>query len=183
MGPSPGCRNLTFWDRSRPLKNWNQKQVTAPRYSLHLCQLPSPLPLPCVRLSVPTHQVSPQVLVWHTRTEKANLANEPKYHLDTVTIEVWRGYPAPRAWDASQRVQTRLLSPFVLHVPLRPGQSVQYSRGHAGYHSENLTFIPPVWPYNCYNWTGFWNRWQVPNCDFATWSHFCQVAGSIHHKK
>ncbi|NWX25418.1 B3GA2 glucuronosyltransferase, partial [Notiomystis cincta] len=29
-----------------------------------------------------------QVLVWHTRTEKVNLANEPKYHLDTVTIEV-----------------------------------------------------------------------------------------------
>lgn len=30
----------------------------------------------------------PQVLVWHTRTEKVNLANEPKYHLDTVNIEV-----------------------------------------------------------------------------------------------
>ncbi|MXQ80126.1 hypothetical protein E5288_WYG013725 [Bos mutus] len=29
-----------------------------------------------------------KVLVWHTRTEKVNLANEPKYHLDTVTIEV-----------------------------------------------------------------------------------------------
>ncbi|NXD53955.1 B3GA2 glucuronosyltransferase, partial [Corvus moneduloides] len=28
------------------------------------------------------------VLVWHTRTEKVNLANEPKYHLDTVNIEV-----------------------------------------------------------------------------------------------
>ncbi|KAI5160386.1 galactosylgalactosylxylosylprotein 3-beta-glucuronosyltransferase 2 [Manis pentadactyla] len=29
-----------------------------------------------------------KVLVWHTRTEKVNLANEPKYHLDTVRIEV-----------------------------------------------------------------------------------------------
>ncbi|KFV55361.1 Galactosylgalactosylxylosylprotein 3-beta-glucuronosyltransferase 2, partial [Tyto alba] len=29
-----------------------------------------------------------KVLVWHTRTEKVNLANEPKYHLDTVNIEV-----------------------------------------------------------------------------------------------
>ncbi|XP_006926464.1 galactosylgalactosylxylosylprotein 3-beta-glucuronosyltransferase 2 isoform X2 [Pteropus alecto] len=29
-----------------------------------------------------------KVLVWHTRTEKVNLANEPKYHLDTVKIEV-----------------------------------------------------------------------------------------------
>ncbi|XP_010564129.1 PREDICTED: galactosylgalactosylxylosylprotein 3-beta-glucuronosyltransferase 2 [Haliaeetus leucocephalus] len=29
-----------------------------------------------------------KVLVWHTRTEKVNLANEPKYHLDTVSIEV-----------------------------------------------------------------------------------------------
>ncbi|KAB0404820.1 hypothetical protein E2I00_005407 [Balaenoptera physalus] len=39
--------------------------------------------------SVATRQVSsPQVLVWHTRTEKVNLANEPKYHLDAVTIEV-----------------------------------------------------------------------------------------------
>ncbi|XP_030054870.1 galactosylgalactosylxylosylprotein 3-beta-glucuronosyltransferase 2 [Microcaecilia unicolor] len=29
-----------------------------------------------------------KVLVWHTRTEKVNLANEPKYHVDTVKIEV-----------------------------------------------------------------------------------------------
>uniref|UniRef100_A0A8C0K5R8 Galactosylgalactosylxylosylprotein 3-beta-glucuronosyltransferase n=1 Tax=Canis lupus dingo TaxID=286419 RepID=A0A8C0K5R8_CANLU len=29
-----------------------------------------------------------KVLVWHTRTEKVNLANEPKYRLDTVKIEV-----------------------------------------------------------------------------------------------
>nr|XP_004653115.1 galactosylgalactosylxylosylprotein 3-beta-glucuronosyltransferase 2 [Jaculus jaculus] len=29
-----------------------------------------------------------KVLVWHTRTEKVNLANEPKYHMDTVKIEV-----------------------------------------------------------------------------------------------
>ncbi|KAF7246916.1 Galactosylgalactosylxylosylprotein 3-beta-glucuronosyltransferase 2 [Varanus komodoensis] len=29
-----------------------------------------------------------KVLVWHTRTEKVNLANEPKYHLDSVKIEV-----------------------------------------------------------------------------------------------
>ncbi|XP_003121311.1 galactosylgalactosylxylosylprotein 3-beta-glucuronosyltransferase 2 isoform X1 [Sus scrofa] len=29
-----------------------------------------------------------KVLVWHTRTEKVNLANEPKYRLDTVRIEV-----------------------------------------------------------------------------------------------
>ncbi|KFQ52428.1 B3GA2 glucuronosyltransferase, partial [Balaeniceps rex] len=29
-----------------------------------------------------------KVLVWHTRTEKVNLANEPKHHLDTVNIEV-----------------------------------------------------------------------------------------------
>ncbi|XP_025907059.1 galactosylgalactosylxylosylprotein 3-beta-glucuronosyltransferase 2 [Nothoprocta perdicaria] len=29
-----------------------------------------------------------KVLVWHTRTEKVNLANEPKYHVDTVNIEV-----------------------------------------------------------------------------------------------
>lgn len=29
-----------------------------------------------------------KVLVWHTRTEKANLANEPKYRLDSVNIEV-----------------------------------------------------------------------------------------------
>ncbi|KAM6460043.1 galactosylgalactosylxylosylprotein 3-beta-glucuronosyltransferase 2 isoform 1-T1 [Liasis olivaceus] len=29
-----------------------------------------------------------QVLVWHTRTEKVNLANEPKYHLDNIRIEV-----------------------------------------------------------------------------------------------
>ncbi|KAM6166010.1 galactosylgalactosylxylosylprotein 3-beta-glucuronosyltransferase 2 [Erethizon dorsatum] len=29
-----------------------------------------------------------KVLVWHTRTEKVNLANEPKYRLDTVNIEV-----------------------------------------------------------------------------------------------
>ncbi|XP_040839555.1 galactosylgalactosylxylosylprotein 3-beta-glucuronosyltransferase 2 isoform X2 [Ochotona curzoniae] len=29
-----------------------------------------------------------KVLVWHTRTEKVNLANEPKHHLDTVKIEV-----------------------------------------------------------------------------------------------
>ncbi|KAJ7341611.1 hypothetical protein JRQ81_005923 [Phrynocephalus forsythii] len=29
-----------------------------------------------------------KVLVWHTRTEKVNLANEPKYHTDSVRIEV-----------------------------------------------------------------------------------------------
>ncbi|XP_039202645.1 galactosylgalactosylxylosylprotein 3-beta-glucuronosyltransferase 2 isoform X2 [Crotalus tigris] len=29
-----------------------------------------------------------KVLVWHTRTEKVNLANEPKYHLDNIRIEV-----------------------------------------------------------------------------------------------
>ncbi|XP_069868284.1 galactosylgalactosylxylosylprotein 3-beta-glucuronosyltransferase 2 [Dipodomys merriami] len=29
-----------------------------------------------------------KVLVWHTRTEKVNLANEPKYLVDTVKIEV-----------------------------------------------------------------------------------------------
>ncbi|XP_060628582.2 galactosylgalactosylxylosylprotein 3-beta-glucuronosyltransferase 2 [Anolis sagrei] len=29
-----------------------------------------------------------KVLVWHTRTEKVNLANEPKYHADSVKIEV-----------------------------------------------------------------------------------------------
>ncbi|XP_033001268.1 galactosylgalactosylxylosylprotein 3-beta-glucuronosyltransferase 2 [Lacerta agilis] len=29
-----------------------------------------------------------KVLVWHTRTEKVNLSNEPKYHLDSVKIEV-----------------------------------------------------------------------------------------------
>uniref|UniRef100_A0A6J0T5V9 Galactosylgalactosylxylosylprotein 3-beta-glucuronosyltransferase n=1 Tax=Pogona vitticeps TaxID=103695 RepID=A0A6J0T5V9_9SAUR len=29
-----------------------------------------------------------KVLVWHTRTEKVNLANEPKYHMDSVRIEV-----------------------------------------------------------------------------------------------
>ncbi|XP_026878760.2 galactosylgalactosylxylosylprotein 3-beta-glucuronosyltransferase 2 isoform X1 [Electrophorus electricus] len=29
-----------------------------------------------------------QVLVWHTRTEKVNLGNEPKRHLDSVFIEV-----------------------------------------------------------------------------------------------
>ncbi|XP_010616159.1 galactosylgalactosylxylosylprotein 3-beta-glucuronosyltransferase 2 [Fukomys damarensis] len=29
-----------------------------------------------------------KVLVWHTRTEKVNLANEPKYRLDSVNIEV-----------------------------------------------------------------------------------------------
>ncbi|XP_069462322.1 galactosylgalactosylxylosylprotein 3-beta-glucuronosyltransferase 2 [Ambystoma mexicanum] len=29
-----------------------------------------------------------KVLVWHTRTEKVNLANEPKYHQDSVKIEV-----------------------------------------------------------------------------------------------
>lgn len=30
-----------------------------------------------------------QVLVWHTRTEKPHLANEPKHRKDTVVIEVW----------------------------------------------------------------------------------------------
>uniref|UniRef100_K7F2K5 Galactosylgalactosylxylosylprotein 3-beta-glucuronosyltransferase n=2 Tax=Pelodiscus sinensis TaxID=13735 RepID=K7F2K5_PELSI len=29
-----------------------------------------------------------KVLVWHTRTEKVDLGNEPKYQLDTVKIEV-----------------------------------------------------------------------------------------------
>ena len=29
-----------------------------------------------------------QVLVWHTRTEKPHLANEPKHLKDTVVIEV-----------------------------------------------------------------------------------------------
>lgn len=29
-----------------------------------------------------------QVLVWHTRTEKVNLANEPKHPKDTIKIEV-----------------------------------------------------------------------------------------------
>lgn len=29
-----------------------------------------------------------QVLVWHTRTEKVNLGNEPKRHQDSVLIEV-----------------------------------------------------------------------------------------------
>lgn len=31
-----------------------------------------------------------QVLVWHTRTEKPHLANEPKHRKDTVVIEVWK---------------------------------------------------------------------------------------------
>lgn len=30
-----------------------------------------------------------QVLVWHTRTEKPHLANEPKVRKDSVVIEVW----------------------------------------------------------------------------------------------
>lgn len=34
-----------------------------------------------------------QVLVWHTRTEKPHLANEPKHRKDTVAIEVWSGLP------------------------------------------------------------------------------------------
>lgn len=34
-----------------------------------------------------------QVLVWHTRTEKPHLANEPKHRKDTVVIEVWSGLP------------------------------------------------------------------------------------------
>lgn len=29
-----------------------------------------------------------QVLVWHTRTEKPHLANEPKHRKDSVVIEV-----------------------------------------------------------------------------------------------
>ncbi|XP_078504148.1 galactosylgalactosylxylosylprotein 3-beta-glucuronosyltransferase 2 [Lissotriton helveticus] len=29
-----------------------------------------------------------KILVWHTRTEKVNLGNEPKYHQDSVKIEV-----------------------------------------------------------------------------------------------
>ncbi|PIO38216.1 hypothetical protein AB205_0048700 [Aquarana catesbeiana] len=29
-----------------------------------------------------------KVLVWHTRTEKVNLANEPKHPQDTIKIEV-----------------------------------------------------------------------------------------------
>lgn len=37
-------------------------------------------------LSSPSRLV--QVLVWHTRTEKPHLANEPKHLKDTVVIEV-----------------------------------------------------------------------------------------------
>lgn len=35
-----------------------------------------------------------QVLVWHTRTEKPHLANEPKHRKDTVVIEVWEEEPS-----------------------------------------------------------------------------------------
>ncbi|TNN65418.1 Galactosylgalactosylxylosylprotein 3-beta-glucuronosyltransferase 2 [Liparis tanakae] len=33
-------------------------------------------------------KVEKEVLVWHTRTEKPHLANEPKHLKDTVVIEV-----------------------------------------------------------------------------------------------
>lgn len=47
----------------------------------------------CSALPVPAHfltllLVFSQVLVWHTRTEKPHLANEPKHQKDTVVIEV-----------------------------------------------------------------------------------------------
>lgn len=41
-------------------------------------------------LSAVSHPPSPifQVLVWHTRTEKPHLANEPKHRKDAVVVEV-----------------------------------------------------------------------------------------------
>ncbi|MGH0173805.1 UNVERIFIED_CONTAM: hypothetical protein FKN15_010479 [Acipenser sinensis] len=36
----------------------------------------------------PKAQNCTKVLVWHTRTEKANLGNEPKHHQDSIHIEV-----------------------------------------------------------------------------------------------
>lgn len=77
---------------------------------------PPPLPLLCARLSMPTHQVSSQVLVWHTRTEKVNLANEPKYHLDTVTVRCVTGLPCASGVGGGGR-RPWLLSPLFCMLP------------------------------------------------------------------
>lgn len=67
-----------------------------------------------------------QVLVWHTRTEKPHLANEPKHRKDTVFIEVWFFPRSGRPWFCSHRVnwlRTRTLQELHDSGLLTPGTS------------------------------------------------------------
>lgn len=109
-----------------------------------------------------------KVLVWHTRTEKVNLANEPKYHMDTVNIEVQlqdggeeekpgakaaqsgtvslpSAFPVSRGASVSTAtwMLQNVLSSFVLHVFSELEDFCTVKPHDTEKDTEYLTLLPP----------------------------------------